>query len=34
MSFLAARKPAFEPPPKPRFVGQLQNADIGKCVFG
>ena len=28
MSFFAARNPALEPPPKPRFVGQRDDADM------
>src|ERR1035438_10138398 len=30
MSFLAARKPALEPPPNPRFLGRARTATSGK----
>ena len=32
MSFLAARKPALEPPPKPRFAGSARTCTAGKLA--
>ena len=32
MSFLAARKPALEPPPKPRFWGRARTVTSGKVA--
>ena len=33
MSFFAARKPVFEPPPNPRFVGSSIREHQGKRCF-